>query len=98
MRSPLDALVTQHALRFLSSHRNSDLLEAIIEDGDLPLPVKNVCAKVSVQLADQIDEVCGLLDIQKRAFLEAAFCDAVLRARQIIEAEGVYDVLEGGAS
>jgi hypothetical protein len=100
MRSPLDALVTQHALRFLSERSNSDILEAALSLDSLePSPeIKNVCAKVSVHLSDQIDEVCHLLDMQKRAFLEAAFVEAVLRARQIIEAEGVYDVLEGGAS
>lgn len=100
MRSPLDALVTEKALHFISVRRNADLTEMLANDPDYAnvMLLKNVCAKVSVQLSDQIDEVCNLLDISKRRFLEAAFLEAVSRAHAIIEAEGVWESIEEDAS
>ena len=95
MRSPLEALVTEKALHFLSVRRGDYLVDQVLSTPDIgPVPTKNVCAKVTVQLSDQIDEVCGLLDISKRRFLEAAFIQAVNMSRAIIEREGVFEVLE----
>lgn len=97
MRTPLEALVTERALHFLTSRHNPELVDALVDQADLvgkPSPfIKNVCAKVSVKLSDSIDEVCALLGVQKRRFLEAAFMDAVERAHSILEAEGVYELL-----
>ena len=97
MRTPLEALVTARALHFITSRHNPELVDAVVEHSDLTgapsVHIKNVCAKVSNRLSDSIDEVCGLLGVQKRRFLEAAFMDAVERAYAIIEAEGVYDLL-----
>jgi hypothetical protein len=94
MRSPLEALVTEKALHFLSARRGDYLMDHVLSSSDIgPIPTKNVCAKVSVQLSDEIDQVCGLLDISKRRFLEAAFVQAVNMSRAIIEREGVLDVL-----
>jgi hypothetical protein len=97
MRTALEALVTERALHFISSRHNPDLVDAIVDHADfLGTPsvlIKNVCAKVSVRLSDSIDEVCALLGVQKRRFLEAAFMEAVERAHAIIEAEGVYELL-----
>jgi hypothetical protein len=93
MRTPLDALLTEKSLQFVSIHKNSDLLEGLNlipmleEAGEL----KNVCAKVSAGLSDEIDRVCGLLHIHKRRFLEAAMIEALNKAKQIMEAEGVWE-------
>lgn len=99
MRTPLNALITEKALRFLSISRNSDLVEMVADDPDhepqLRGLLKNVCAKVGVGLSDDIDEICALLSISKRAFLEAAMIDAVAKAKVIIQREGVYEALEG---
>jgi flavin-binding protein dodecin len=94
MRSPLDALVTEKSLFLISTSRNADLLDLIV-DGRLEgnIPLKNVCAKVTPQLAARIDEVVDLLGVSKRRFLEAAFVEAVERAHQIMKAEGVWEVL-----
>lgn len=95
MRSPFDALVTEKALHFISTRRNADLLDLIAEDRlEANIPLKNVCAKVTPQLADQIDEVVGLLGVSKRRFLEAAFVEAVQRAHEIMKAEGVWEAIE----
>ena len=93
MRSPFESLVTQKALVFVASVGQPDLVDAMIEAG-APVATKNVCAKVSPELAAQIDDVVGLLGISKRRFLEAAFIEAVRRAEEIMEAEGVYEALD----
>ena len=95
MRTALDALLTEKALAFVSTQRNADLLDLL---GDDKLPnsahLKNVCAKVSLDLAAEIDEVAALLGITKRRFLEAAFVDAVQQAHQIMANEGVWESLD----
>ena len=102
MRSKIDSLVTEKALSLVNRASTDVFLDAVIGDQDLslqtsePLPLKNVCAKVSVQLSEEIDKVCDLLDISKRRFLEAAFIDAVEKAHAIIDAEGVEAAFASG--
>lgn len=95
MRTPLNALVTEKALHFVSVRRNSDLLDMVAADPDhedqFRNVLKNVCAKVSVDLSNDIDEICNLLSISKRAFLEAAMIEAVSKARMIMDKEGFWD-------
>ncbi len=99
-RTPLERLITRKSLDFIAIHHNEALFD-LIEDGNLKLTegspgleLKNVCAKVALGLADEIDKICGLLDISKRRFLEAAFIEAVSRAHEIMRAEGVFDAVE----
>lgn len=67
---------------------------AALENVRASVPLtKNVCARVSPQLADEIDNVVSLLGISKRRFLEAAFIEAVNRANEIMENEGLFDQL-----
>lgn len=95
MRSILDALVTEKTLSLISTRRNSALLDLIADDQvEHNVPLKNVCAKVSPQLAEQIDEVVGLLGISKRRFLEAAFIEAVSKAQEIMLREGLWEALD----
>lgn len=98
MRSALDALVTKKSLEFMSVHGGySNLLDAIAdgliggEDGSESFGLKNVCAKVHPDLDAEISKVCDLLGMRKRAFLEAAFIDAVAKAHEIMQSEGVLD-------
>lgn len=58
------------------------------------LPVKNLCAKVPAELVDRIDQVIGLIGMNKRDFVELAIREALERADKIIEEEGVYSWLE----
>lgn len=97
MRSPLNALLTEKALHAVSIRRNAELTDHILNNPEWDPPqvaIKNVCAKVSVDLSDEIDEVVSILGIPKRRFLEAAFIEAIAMARQIMEDEGVNASLE----
>lgn len=98
MRAALDALVTKKSLEFMSVHAGcSNLLDAVAdgliggEEGAEAFGLKNVCAKVHPDLDAEISKVCDLLGMRKRAFLEAAFIDAVAKAHEIMSAEGVLD-------
>ena len=103
MRSKIDSLVTEKALSLINDSGIDAVLDHVIDGEDglplralEPLPLKNVCAKVSVQLSHEIDKVCDFLGISKRRFLEAAFLDAVEKAHTIIDQEGVEAALASG--
>jgi len=93
-RTPLDALVTRACLKQMEG--NSFVLDHLIENHDPTVEglTKNVCAKVGVGISDQIDQLVSLLGINKRSFLEAAFIDAIIKAKEIVEEEGLWEYLE----
>lgn len=97
MRTPLDLLLTERALNLVRISTGRDLLDHL-EDNAIQanIELKNICAKVSPELAKEIEAICGLLDIRKRSFIEAALIEAVSRAHAIIDAEGVHEAI--GAS
>jgi hypothetical protein len=97
-RTNLDSLITEKSLALVNGSGSEFLLEIMTEQGTVDLPIKNVCAKVSIELSDDIDSIVNLLGISKRKFLEAAFIDAVARAKEIIKDEGVWEALEGSAT
>lgn len=43
----------------------------------LPIPLRNVCAKLSVELVDRLDNTLSVLDISKREFIEMALIEAL---------------------
>jgi hypothetical protein len=45
---------------------------------------RNVCAHISIQLADELDALCISLDMTKRRFVEGALIDAVKLANAIL--------------
>ena len=85
------------ALHFkLSSVTGSDfLLERAIEDDNTAsdLKLKNVCAKLSVQLSDRIDNTVNILDISKRRFIEAAIIAALDEADRVMEEVNIFENL-----
>lgn len=91
-RNSLNALLTERALNFMSVNQGA-LLDSLLEKHESPA-IKNVCAKVNSQLSDEIDELCNLLGMSKRQFLEAAMVRALEEARVVMEEEGVNDYLE----
>lgn len=93
-----EELVTLKALEAKRlNHGGGDVQDQIIDsvlmksDGG---EFRNMCAHISVPLADEIDNLCGMLDISKRRFVEGALIDAVKRANGIISQVQPFD-LEG---
>lgn len=64
------------------------------EDIEQKLPVKNVCAKMHVDLCNRLDDTVSLLQISKRKFIEMAIIDALNKSDLILEETGVTDYLE----
>ena len=94
----LNELLRYKALHFKYVSDNSGLMDMLaLDQVEHTVPLKNVCAMVSQQLFDDLTSVCGLLDISKRAFIEAALIEALNRAHQVMEEEGVNGVLEAHA-
>lgn len=92
MRTPVDLLITSAVLKEMAPSRISDsMLDSVLESHP---QVKNVCAKVSIQLSERIDGIVARLDISKRSFLEAAMIEACNKADSIIESEGLDDYEE----
>lgn len=84
----LDELVTLKALQMKrTNHGGGDIQDHIIDtvlmksDG---AEYRNLCAHISIPLADEIDALCSSLDISKRRFIEGALIDAVKRANAIV--------------
>lgn len=93
MRSQFEMLVLKKTFEQILNSSNSDFLDHLLktqpEHAEEALPLKNVCAKVSFILADDIDRVCNRLGVPKRQFLEFAFIEAVSRADAIMQEEGI---------
>jgi hypothetical protein len=104
MRKNLDLLLTERSLHFVRVRTGVDLIAAmesgmlteVVPEGGVPeLPIlKNVCAKLAIGLSDQIDQVCDLLGISKRMFIEAALIEALDQAEKVMESEGVHETIE----
>lgn len=73
-----------------SGHANTRLIDHMIDAGESP-ELRQMCAKVSTHLYDSLEQVCGLLDMTKRQFIEAAVADAVGRAEELIEKLGALE-------
>lgn len=87
----LDELIQLQVLKLKASKQNpmgGKLLDAVIESGDTPIELRQMCAKVSVQLYDRLTAVCELLDMSKRQFIEAAVVEALAKAEELIERSG----------
>lgn len=85
MTKHLEEFLTYKALAFKFDRYGSQMIEHAIESGQEDIPVKNMCAKVSPQLIERLDEVCSLLDVSKRRFIEVAVSSAIHDAEQLIE-------------
>ena len=91
-RTVFEELILAKAYQFKT--QNSNILDVIERAGGIPESlVKNVCAKVSIELSDDLDEVCNLLSISKRQFIEIALIEALSKARQIMDDE--VEMFEG---
>lgn len=64
------------------------LMDKLIEEGEGKIEVRNMCAKVHPELYEHLEQVCSLLDMTKRQFIEAAVADAVQKAEELIERHG----------
>lgn len=59
-----------------------------------PIPLRNVCAKLSVQLVERLDNALGILDISKRQFIELALIEAMDKVDKVLEDIDAFEYCE----
>lgn len=95
----LTELLMYKALHVKQSGQNCSetILEHLVEqNGDVidKIQLKNVCAKVSQELADRLDNMCGVLDLSKRRFIEAAIINALDEADRVAAEVKMFEHFE----
>jgi len=85
------------ALAFKYSTQNLELTEQLLAQGGEgveALPLRNVCAKLSVELAENIDQVCSTLGISKRLFIQNAMIEACAQANQALQDVNAFEWID----
>lgn len=97
-----DKFIQYKVLDRIYASDNDFLLDmAISQNGAeaIKAQMKNVCALISKELFDDLDGVCSLLEISKRKFIEYALIEAISRANEIVNENGLaehYEELRNG--
>ncbi len=56
-----------------------------------PIPLRNVCAKLSVPLVERLDNALAVLDISKRQFIELALVEALDKVDKVLEEVDAFE-------
>lgn len=84
MFSNIEQLATFKALEHSRLSRNAGLLDHFIRsdpDSVEKMGLKRVQFETHPALAEDLEDVCHLLDVSKREFMEAALVDAINKAQ-----------------
>lgn len=79
--SNIETLATFKALESARLTNNTDLANMVLGTPDGEKYFKRVQFETHPAFIERLDSVCGLLDVSKREFLEAAVSDAMDRAQ-----------------
>lgn len=90
MSMTTEEILTLQALRFKESHTHatSPLVEAAInEAGEATesLPLRNICALISVPMFTEVETYCELLNLSKRKFVEMALSDLLTKTHAVLD-------------
>lgn len=89
-KSYFNEVLLAKSLSFKHGSATQDIPEKFLESSP-EFPMKQVCAKLSQELSDNIDNVCGILDISKRKFIELSLVNAIDEFNSIASE---YDIFE----
>lgn len=92
-RTPLNRMLTERVLTRTMTPIGGvgqTLIELMLENTREGAEYKQLCAKISPQLMERLDQITGILDIHKRAFVEAAIIEALQQAERIMEEEDFF--------
>lgn len=62
-----------------------------------PIPLRNVCAKLSVELVDRLDNALGVLSMSKRQFIEMAIIEALDEVDKVLQDVDAFEYLDAKA-
>ena len=90
-----DQFIQYKALDFKFGSSGAVLLDAVLRDPEQAekLPLKNVCAKLHVDLVKRLDETVNTLQMSKREFIEYAIIEALNRADVIMDEVDMVEFL-----
>jgi hypothetical protein len=80
-------LIQLHALKLKQTVSGGGLPDHIVDraiESNPDAKMRQVCAMVSQELFDELQDTCQTLDISKRRFVEGALIDALEKAKQIV--------------
>lgn len=86
----LDETLRLKALQLKAVHSGQTLMETLgeraLNDPEMveSLKLRQLCAQVSQELFAEVEGVCDLLSISKRAFITGALVDALERASAVL--------------
>ncbi len=84
--SDFEQFITYRALAFkFETLRNESLTDRLLDSAVSDPQLKNVCAKLSVELSDRIDRTVDHLGVSKRKFIEAALIEALDFADHVLD-------------
>ncbi|MDF1881486.1 hypothetical protein JHD50_09260 [Sulfurimonas sp. MAG313] len=87
----MNEFLTHSLLNFKrSGSMPDDMIEDLLNDDGTPA-YKNVCAKITIPLAGNLETACTILHCSKRVFIESAIIDAL---RQFDDLANEYDVYQ----
>ena len=102
-RGLVESIATERVLAALNADAVGLFLDAETSDESrvsepFGVQIKQVCAKVPKQLADDLNGCADLLGMSRRRLFEAAIVDCVAKCREVIEKEGYADRLRAVVS
>lgn len=86
--SGLERLVTEKSLALASNSDGDAIVDCLIESEKA---TRNICARISEPLANEIDGICNMLGISKRRFVELSLIQAVGQSKHIMNDIDVFD-------
>jgi hypothetical protein len=81
-------IVTLQLLKFKELHQNSNasLVDAVLsQNPEVKESLRNICALISPELFNQVEEAASMLDISKRLIVEMALIDFMEKVKGLVE-------------
>ena len=92
VKMKFDDLIQYKALHleYVTSGASADFLLEGVSPEEKKKHLRNVCALISVDLFERLENTCNLLDISKRQFIEASLVECLNRANeQVLQCEEI---------
>ena len=82
VKRPLELFLLRGILNFQPNNSDFDLIAEQDPENSM---LKNICARISTPLADELEESCILLGCSKRRFIEMAISNAIFEFHELVE-------------
>ena len=91
--TPLEELITHGCLFVKLNPQLRPFVDSFVDDAtEKEFPSKNLCARVSLEMANNVEYACDFLSISKRTFIESALSEALSKFEEISKFHNVQDL------